>query len=1544
MVTNYNLYPSDVATGQSTSSTLYPSDVATGQSTSSSSSSGSVYKTTPSGWRAITRDVFDVQAYERFAGQKQLEAKQKETFAEQQVKQFEKTRTQQLQQEKQARQKKYATTGRITERGAQQLAQTRKSTGFGGFQQELQTYTYKAQKDIGETATKEYDKLNKEFEKINKELAGYKPMKKETYYESSYGYVSPKGKRTSISFESGKKYEIEMKNYQAEIKKQQLAYDNWGTTGGAYVSGTGQLFSSALSPSEINKNLSLGQPPAKSFFNVDYSKTLLGAVSRIKASQPGTSLFGGMVKVGTLYEGKSVLEQRAAEVRAEAKIGFEKDYSSYLAESFSSQQKKQKQLQSQAELSKIMRGLVPLEQQLPKRFTDLTGTYFDRPTQAEETKLKRIMASEEKAMAKGFVTSSDIFRTRALGQEKTPFGLGLEESTRLAGESIGQSYANINQIMETPFIPYTKRAKEVIGYPEELKLQLGGVWDIEKTKGYFKVGEKVYYTEPTPKSFRQAQDRLSRELVETFYYPAKAGGLAGLRLGSYGEFEKITDIEFENIYGYKPTGKYGYKGYEDFTKRAGVKQALIGKGVLENIFQSESSRIGFMGETEEETAKRLGYIGGTLFETAAFNLIPTRGAQWIGNIYEFSREPISGTIGIIPGVGFGVGTRYATEMATGFAKKASIMQKFGLKNLEKVGSDNANMWTKFLPGFEGLKAKGYGFGAYSAKKAIYPLFAAESILVGSQLYDIGKTDKQMERDWRRAFFAQEAGFNWGNIMGMKAGGYMLRKGGYKPLTAEPSGGFGIQERPRYEMLSKQMTTGDYGAKFGGTRGTSKFFPEIMTDVEFVKDLKRAYPGIKKEAYQGMVFATPDVGGMSVWSPRFAQGKKGFAKTGDILKDFYENLDYQLGKGFAEQIVGLPKMKVTKAEKLFIKRAIGKGKAIPEDTLVSIYNRAIRSAEKSGLPQPVLTKKSATMYGYQEYETAFITPQAKYVKTPMGEFKTVKFKTGDEESLRYFVDYEPNLQLLGITESGTPLARVDLGKRAKLGGFGYGAKEKAYNIQQWKNLRKIEREMTRKDILTNIKYRGGYFGEQFPVQPGTKLEMAIQHSEQSAKDYLRGWEKNIGGVQKRISKEVGEMASYAHDFGKTLKGVPDYTKPWLGHEARLAKEIRLGDWAFMKGLTKKTRPQVASIIETHGDILPFRYGVKTGQVRKAFAGLSAKPEQKLMADVDKLWWGSKTRRESLFYKSDWETMGVPKTIKGKKMMVTGKSIVYKEGKPLVKFRGYSLEPEYPDFSYSKIVKGFKKQKPFAYTATPMKYRKTGYGKNSILPSLPYAYATKGYKQPSYGLDYYSQPKYAPQKYVFKTYKQEKYVPYKEPVYRPTKQPTDYVHPTKEPVYTPFAYKQVPYVPQKYVTGETTYTGEIPYTPTLTRTKRKEEMLKQMYAGGTFNAYARKNNNTKWVKVTDKPLPYNSAFNRGLMVADNTTARSVKLKRASKTFGGMDDPFIMEEKFRRRKARSRVPGEETIFIESTPYLIDTQGEKQGLRAAKFMKQGSRNQWAF
>jgi len=156
----------------------------------------------------------------------------------------------------------------------------------------------------------------------------------------------------------------------------------------------------------------------------------------------------------------------------------------------------------------------------------------------------------------------------------------------------------------------------------------------------------------------------------------------------------------------------------------------------------------------------------------------------------------------------------------------------------------------------------------------------------------------------------------------------------------------------------------------------------------------------------------------------------------------------------------------------------------------------------------------------------------------------------------------------------------------------------------------------------------------------------------------------------------------------------------------------------------------------------------------------------------------------------------------------------------------------------------------------------------------------------------------------------------------------------------------YYPPRYYSGPLSFSGTPPlnYNSSTSR-KRKTRIKRDSFTGkkvrekpmGTFHAYTRKNKNTRWVKVTKKPLPYNAAFNQGIRVADNTVSRTVKLEPKSRKSNVFDDPFINDVKFRRRKTGSKVPGKEIQLVERSKFAIDTVGEKRGLKAAKFVKKG-------
>jgi hypothetical protein len=264
------------------------------------------------------------------------------------------------------------------------------------------------------------------------------------------------------------------------------------------------------------------------------------------------------------------------------------------------------------------------------------------------------------------------------------------------------------------------------------------------------------------------------------------------------------------------------------------------------------------------------------------------------------------------------------------------------------------------------------------------------------------------------------------------------------------------------------------------------------------------------------------------------------------------------------------------------------------------------------------------------------------------------------------------------------------------------------------------------------------------------------------------------------------------------------------------------------------------------------------------------------------------------------------------------------------RGYDYSPT-PQYSFAKPSYYTPPKTGQSYYFTPPTM-KGGY-KDLYKPSYTIP-RTPTYVSPK-GNGYF--PPYTPPRTP--SYVPPRYTPPRTPGYIPPKIPTTYLT-QYSPPYTPPRYippRSPPYMPP---------TRTPTRMPPTTTTKKRKELVEQPSPNpmGTYHAFVRKDNNSKWVKVTSNPKPYNMAFNKGLMVADNTVARTVKLKRVSKTDLGMDDPFIYDQKFDRRKTGSKIPGQETIFVEKTPHLIDTIGEKQGLKASKYLKQRSDNAWGF
>jgi hypothetical protein len=1451
------------------------------------------------------RDVLDIAKITAFQKQKELEIQKKQSETERKITQIQKQR----EAKELSRRKIFVGKGRVTERGASPFIGTRTTQRKTGFEKDITGY----KKVAYEQANKEYEDYNKAITQVNKELREYRPTKKETFFENIRYDMSGSGTPSIPKVEENKDY---LKIFKVEAGKETYLGTskelNRGGVGITYNQNTSSIQQMQTDYAKQRKGIIQSQD--------DFLKGLTTKIDSGTTMTAAVSLVGGGQRFS--YDPKFV--RALSENENLRSLNVSQDYIGQLQRGIGlgnvSLKKEIKTKQTkQSELNQLFSNIA-YEPTVPKRFTDTQGTYFDLPTGQEQARINTLLKAEEKAWNKGYLTSGDIFRLRAIEQQQTPFGLTVSQTTQNIGQSIDNTYNTIDKVFETQWIPTKQGTPFIIGAIGATRSQgdiITGKKDLIKDFSFIAPVEN--------KSIREYQDDVSKNLIKHFTAPARAGTLMGSRINSYAQLENLTNIEFENQYGYNPQ----FFITDFFTKKGKVRQSLIERGVFQDIVGGESTRLNVLGETEKETAKRLGYIGGTLYETAAMNLIPIRGAQWFGNIYEFSRDPRSGTFGILPGFGFGVATKTISNRFMDFSAKAAARQTGALQKLAMQTVGEGSAWGKFSPLYEGAKVKGFSLMSRTAKQAIYPLFAAESVFMGNQLYNASKTDEDYEKNLRRAFFAQEAGFNVGNSLGFRFVNFGEPYGGYRKLTADV---FGVGTKPRGKNLREQITLGEQNVLMQGSRGSPTYFSKEALDPEWRKGLQ----AIGLEDTDALFFTTDyktSFGLIPSTSTKFSLGKSAGTKSGNKFVDYYRNTDIFGSVGAIKGGKVGYKSKLTQKQLNELYGNIGSGVRPSDDFLKDYYRTQKFIAESSGVPTSFISKKGGRMSTFQENEFTLLYPDAKYV----GEINVPNRM--NEPTIRKLIEFEgANYQ--GTTWAGTPY--FDVGSPTFTG---LSTKQRAKNLKQFLNLEQVERELTRKNILLNLQMDKGYLGTKFPVQPGTASKSTLLHSRQASDDWAKLYDLDIGNVKTRgkISREAGSTAMYIHDYGKPLKGGKDYMKPFQEHGERLAKEIRDGDWYFMQGITKKNKGQIADLVETHMTIRPFKYGIKTGQYRKAFRGLRATPEQKLAADVDKFWYGKKVKKDMLFfdYSKNFDVMDVD----GTKMVVTGKKTMFlPDGKKKFVETGYSLEKSYYGSSnYKGFKKGFASQNPFIYAATPQKYKGTTPA-SYIMPKN--YYNLQPAKQRVRG-EYLTMPKQKEYSNIF--YAKEKMIPYKKPTsYKPPTPPIPEggYNITKEDTYY--------YPPPKtkypqYPTKELLKYAPPAFPPTKSppqarmRKRKQEEYLKPIYSKGTFNAYARKNKNTKWTKVTKKPLPYNAAFNKGLMVADNTTARSVKLKKAGKKFRGIDDPFILSTKFRRRKSRSKVPGEESLFVEKSRFAIDTLGEKQGLKAAKYMKRGG-PKWVF
>ena len=147
--------------------------------------------------------------------------------------------------------------------------------------------------------------------------------------------------------------------------------------------------------------------------------------------------------------------------------------------------------------------------------------------------------------------------------------------------------------------------------------------------------------------------------------------------------------------------------------------------------------------------------------------------------------------------------------------------------------------------------------------------------------------------------------------------------------------------------------------------------------------------------------------------------------------------------------------------------------------------------------------------------------------------------------------------------------------------------------------------------------------------------------------------------------------------------------------------------------------------------------------------------------------------------------------------------------------------------------------------------------------------------------------------------------------------------------------------------------IPLIPLISKRKRRKvtpgkpiikqgyEVLGKRLVGKKIKGKKRK---VKWIKLNRKLLSKRDALDRGSFAIDHSTARTFKIKKVGKvkTLGGITKREGKNFKKTRRKFRSfkikkgvKKPLTRK-FIEKRKFLIDTKGEKRGLKLSRIAKQ--------
>ena len=84
--------------------------------------------------------------------------------------------------------------------------------------------------------------------------------------------------------------------------------------------------------------------------------------------------------------------------------------------------------------------------------------------------------------------------------------------------------------------------------------------------------------------------------------------------------------------------------------------------------------------------------------------------------------------------------------------------------------------------------------------------------------------------------------------------------------------------------------------------------------------------------------------------------------------------------------------------------------------------------------------------------------------------------------------------------------------------------------------------------------------------------------------------------------------------------------------------------------------------------------------------------------------------------------------------------------------------------------------------------------------------------------------------------------------------------------------------------------------------------------------------KFIRVRKQVLPRQRAINLGARIADNTTARTFKIKRKGTTTLSDTNRFPLKDKFRGRVGKSKLPPK--VFVEKSKFAIDSPGERLGI----------------